>query len=178
MDPYLELILGPMFSGKTTELIEKYKEIKEKGHDGCVINYIDDKRYSETKLSSHDGLMIDCIQLKKLKNIGEIKEKFIFINEGQFFEDLYDFVIEQLEKEKCIYVYGLDGDFKRKKFGQILDLIPMCDKVKKKKAKCNNNFCTKKAIFSHRISNEDLQVVIGNKNYEPLCRRCYTRKNM
>ena len=87
MDPYLELILGPMFSGKTTELIEKYKEIKEKGHDGCVINYIDDKRYSETKLSSHDGLMIDCIQLKKLKNIGERMELFIFIMAGQLFED-------------------------------------------------------------------------------------------
>ena len=78
MDPYLELILGPMFSGKTTELIEKYKEIKEKGYDGCVINYIDDKRYSETRLSSHDGLMIDCIQLKKLKELDEIKEVYIY----------------------------------------------------------------------------------------------------
>lgn len=178
MDSYLELVLGPMFSGKTTELIEKYKEVKEKGHNGCVINYVDDKRYSDTKLSSHDGLMIDCIQAKELKTIDEIKEKFIFINEGQFFKDLYEFVIEQLEKEKFVYVYGLDGDFKRGKFGKILDLIPICDKVKKKRANCANNFCTEKAIFSHRISNEDYQVVIGNNNYEPLCRRCYNNKNM
>tara|TARA_B100000927_G_C16474482_1_gene472838 strand:+ start:3115 stop:3651 length:537 start_codon:yes stop_codon:yes gene_type:complete len=177
MEAYLEIILGPMFSGKTTALIEKYDEIIKKGHEVCVINYADDTRYSKTQLSTHDQKMIDCIQLKKLQDLKEVKEKYILINEAQFFDDLYEFVSTKLKNNKFIYLYGLDGDFQAKKFGQILDLIPLCDKVKKKTANCSNNFCENKAIFSHRISNELSQVVIGNNNYEPLCRRCYNKKN-
>ena len=177
MDAYLEIILGPMFSGKTTALIEKYDDILKKGHEVCVINYADDTRYSKTQLSTHDQKMIDCIQLKRLHDWKEIKEKYILINEAQFFDDLYDFVSTKLKNNKFIYLYGLDGDFKAKKFGQILDLIPLCDKVKKKTANCATNFCENKAIFSHRITNELSQVVIGNNNYEPLCRMCYNKKN-
>lgn len=179
MDAYLEIILGPMFSGKTTALIEKYDELIKKGHEVCVINYADDTRYSKTQLSTHDQKMIDCIQLKKLQDLNAVRtsEKYILINEAQFFDDLYEFVSEKLKNNKFIYLYGLDGDFQAKKFGQILDLIPLCDKVKKKTANCSNNFCENKAIFSHRISNELSQVVIGNNNYEPLCRRCYNKKN-
>jgi len=176
MEAYLEIIVGPMYSGKTTELIEKYEELKQNGHNVCVINYIDDKRYSETKLSTHDGKMIECIQIKELKHI-ETTESHILVNEAQFFEDLYETAITWLNKNKRVYLYGLDGDFQRKKFGKILDLIPLCDNVKKKKAKCMNTDCKNEAIFSHRISTDKSQVVIGNDIYKPLCRCCYEKKN-
>ena len=79
--------------------------------------------------------------------------------------------------KKTVYVYALDGDFKRNKFGSVLDLIPYCDKVKKLTSLCSICKNGTKAIFSHRLSEEEQQVVIGSDNYIPLCRKCYHEKN-
>tara|TARA_B100000035_G_scaffold313678_1_gene327953 strand:- start:8810 stop:9343 length:534 start_codon:yes stop_codon:yes gene_type:complete len=168
----LEIIVGPMFSGKTTALIDKFNDCTEKNIKTTVINFIDDQRYSEKMLSNHDQIMIPCIQSRTLSEIEENSiHDVILINEAQFFEDLYDFVLTHLDKNKKIYLYGLDGDFKRNKFGSLLDLVPYCDSIIKKTAICH--FCKSRAIFSHRLSQEKDQVVIGSTNYIPLCRRCY-----
>ena len=79
-------------------------------------------------------------------------------------------------KNNKVYVCGLDGDYKRKKFGSILDIIPLCDDVIKLKAICQE--CKKaEAIFTHRLSNEEEQMVIGNDKYTSLCRKCYNLLN-
>ena len=173
---YLELIVGPMFSGKTTRLVELYNEYKNT-LSFCVINFEKDKRYSEDKLSTHDKLMIPCIFTSEIKSLYEnenlLKADVILINEGQFFCDIFESVMYLVEtKNKRVYVCGLDGDFERKKFGNILDLIPYSDSVIKLKSNCNN--CNEPAIFSHRLTDENEQVVIGSNNYVPLCRKCYT----
>ena len=70
----------------------------------------------------------------------------------------------------------MDGDFKRKPFGDFLNLIPLSDKVTKLTSCCKN--CKKyDAIFSHRLGEELEQTVIGN-NYMALCRECYISKNL
>jgi thymidine kinase len=71
-----------------------------------------------------------------------------------------------LEQNKKVYLYGLDGDFNRNKFGQMLDLIPFCDNIQKLHAKCNS--CNLDAIFSHRITSESSQVVIGSEHCSQL----------
>lgn len=180
MNGYLEIILGPMFSGKTTYLINKYNDYMKQNKRVTVINFSDDTRYDDKLLSSHDKIMIPCVFSR---TIGDILNKedvknsdIVLINEGQFFEDLYDSIIYLVEKlNKRVYVCGLDGDFKRKKFGRILDLISMCDKVIKLHSKCYT--CELPATFSHRISSETSQVVIGADNYVPLCRKCYLCEN-
>jgi thymidine kinase len=101
----------------------------------------------------------------------------ILINEGQFFPDLFEFVNKLLINEKQIYVCGLDGDFERKKFGQIIDLIPLCDKIEKLTSLCSICKNGKKGIFSMRLSNEKEQTIVGSENYIPVCRECYTCKN-
>lgn len=116
---YLEIILGPMFSGKTTELIRIYKTYDFIGQTPIVINYLGDTRYSTTHLSSHDEIKIPCIFIDKLMNIIEkdcIKNvDVVLINEGQFFDDLYEFVVTLVEKyNKKVFICGLDGDFKQK----------------------------------------------------------------
>jgi len=172
---YLELILGPMFSGKTTRLITLYNELYSSSNIK-VINYSGDTRYHSSMLSSHDKVMIPCIFANTLSDACEEKHlnKFdtILINEGQFFPDLYETVYNLVEvHKKRVYVCGLDGDFKRNKFGALLDLIPICDKVSKLSARCKQ--CEHAAIFSHRLTDENAQVVIGSDNYVPLCRQCY-----
>lgn len=194
---YLEIILGCMFSGKTTRLIEVYKQCKFCNISVAVINHAIDNRYDDNLLSSHDKIKIPCIKTDKLMdlwtdninldksihNIPRIDDKLkivtssvILINEGQFFPDLYEFIVELLKYDKQVYICGLDGDFERKKFGTILDLIPLCDKVTKLTSLCSICKNGTPGIFSMRITDEKEQTVVGSENYIPVCRRCYNSK--
>jgi thymidine kinase len=184
MNGYLELILGPMFSGKTSKILDLYKQCDFSNIPVVVINHTSDKRYSETMLSTHDLKMIPCIQASSLcdaMEILEIKNKIndatvILINEGQFFNDLYEWTEMMVEtNHKEIYICGLDGDFNRNKFGQILDLIPLCDKVTKLKSLCSMCKNGTKALFSLRVTEEKEQVLIGSDCYKPVCRACYNK---
>ena len=184
MNGYLELILGPMFSGKTSKILDLYKQCEFSNIPVVVINHTSDKRYSETMLSTHDLKMIPCIQASSLcdaMEILEIKNKIndatvILINEGQFFNDLYEWTKMMVETNlKEIYICGLDGDFNRNKFVQILDLIPLCDKVTKLKSLCSMCKNGTKALFSLRVTEEKEQVLIGSDCYKPVCRACYNK---
>ena len=82
----------------------------------------------------------------------------------------------KLENGKQVYVCGLDGDFERKKFGDVLDLIPLCDKVTKLTSLCSLCKDGTPGIFSLRLTNEKEQTVVGSENYIPVCRSCYVSK--
>lgn len=181
---YLELIVGPMFSGKTSKLLEIYKQCKFCNISVVIINYDLDKRYHDTLLSSHDKIMAPCIQANKLSEIWKseinkdeyeqiLNSDVILINEGQFFDDLYDVVVDILKYNKKIYIGGLDGDFERKKFGKMLDLIPLCDKITKLVSLCSICKDGTPGIFSMRLTKEKEQTIIGSDNYIPVCRKCY-----
>ena len=179
---YLELFIGPMFSGKTSKLLEIYKQHCFCNINTLVINYAEDKRYHQEHLSTHDKIMIPCISglsiFKILSDINIDEYNTVIINEGQFFPDLYDSVKMLVDKEKKnVYVCGLDGDFKREKFGKLLELISICDNVTKLTSLCVHCKNGTKAIFTHRKSNESEQKVIGSSNYIPLCRNCYLEEN-
>lgn len=171
----LDIFIGSMFSGKTTKLVEKYKECVKNNVNVVAINYAGDTRYHNTLLSTHDKHMIPCIQCKLLEDVVNtdqvINSDVILINEGQFFVDIFEVVIRLVERDnKHVIVCGLDSDFKRTKFGNWADLTMFCDSITKLHAKCE---CGKPSIYSHRTSSELQQVVIGSCNYKPLCRRCY-----
>jgi thymidine kinase len=172
---YLEIILGSMFSGKTSRLVEIYKQCKFCNIEVEVINHSIDERYDEELMSTHDKIKIPCIKTKKILDVLSKIENVdvILINEGQFFEDLYETVDEMLKNGKKVYICGLDGDFERKKFGQILDLIPLCDKVTKLTSLCSLCKNGTPGIFSKRITSEKEQTVVGSDNYIPVCRDCY-----
>ena len=168
----LHIVLGPMFSGKTTYLIDVYKNLMNNGQKVCVINYSGDTRYHEHMLSTHTKIMIPCIQLSALSNFDMSPYDCILINEGQFFKDLKENVLDYVDNmKKHVYVVGLDGDYTRSRFGTILDLIPYCDSVKKLTASCI--MCDNDAIFTTRTTNDRQQTIIGTDMYKPLCRRCY-----
>jgi thymidine kinase len=186
---YLGIILGPMFSGKTTRLIQLYKTRSYIGKKIVVINYSGDTRYHETMLSTHDRIMIPCLFVENLREMWENPENphwkeiheadTILINEGQFFKHLFHSVLEMVEKErKEVFICGLDGDFKRSVFGELLQLIPYCDSVEKLNSLCANCRDGTPGLFSHRISSEEAQIVVGSDNYQPLCRNCYNSNNM
>ena len=186
LEGYLEIFIGPMWSGKTSELVRKYTRLTSCDIPVLAINYIEDTRYSKNSISTHDKSIIPCTMVHSLSEISDIKnnkisEAFknsnvILINEGQFFKDIVEWVKFAVDvHKKHVYICGLDGDFKRKPFGNWLDLIPLSDKVTKLTAYCK--LCKKRdAIFSHRLGYEESQTVIGN-NYMSLCRDCYNKLN-
>lgn len=184
---YLELILGPMWSGKTSTLLNYYRQFSFCKLKVCVLNFKADDRYSETMLSTHDKQMIPCIMgfsMKEILKISENSEKInesdvILINEGQFFNDIIEFTTRMVEEQhKKVYICGLDGDFKREKIGKLLDLVPLCDKVTKLRALCGKCKDGTPAPFSFRNTNSIEQVLIGADDiYVPLCRMCYQTEN-
>lgn len=97
----------------------------------------------------------------------------IAIDEAQFFDDLEEFCTRAADVDgKEIIVAGLDGDFMRRKFGQVLDLVPHADDVTKLTARCAK--CAAPGLFSLRISAEKDTTLIGGKDkYLPVCRRHY-----
>lgn len=175
----LEIIMGPMFSGKTELLIEKYLKIKEENPKFLckAFNYYKDTRYGNNMIVSHNGKSINSINIKNLNEILTNQEQlsntsYVFINEAQFFPELKNIVVKLIEDyNKNVIICGLDSDYKREKFGEMWDLIPYADYIVKLKGKCNN--CSNPSIFTYRITNEKEQEVIGSDNYIPVCRNCY-----
>ena len=176
---HLELIMGPMFSGKTSKLIEVYNQYQLCDITPLVINYYEDTRYGHvSELYTHSKNVISCVPMKELSSLlnKDILDKYsvILINEGQFFQDLYDVVNKLVNTyHKHVYVAGLDGDFKRQGFKEIMKLIPESDTIHKLTALCMNCKDGTKALFTARLTKEIEQKVIGVENYRPLCRRCY-----
>ena len=149
-----------------------------------AINHTIDKRYGINKIISHDKNETECIQIDKLLPIIQFKNDFkitfhksdvIIIEEAHFFDDLYDFVKESVEKyNKQVYVAGLNGDFERKPIGQINRLIPLCDTVQKLDALCSVCKDGTPAIFTKRIVDDNKQILVGsNDMYIPVCRKHY-----
>jgi thymidine kinase len=178
----LNLIIGPMFSGKTTELLRIAKRLKSINMKVLMINYAEDTRYSTTEMTTHDKESMPCRFVNKLeeilvndkndKSIENYKNYDVFcINEAQFFGDLVSFCKEVLKNNKTVYACGLDGDYKQEKFGELIDLVPMCDTITKLHAFCAVCKNGTKAHFTKRICENQEQKLIGTKEYIPVCRK-------
>ena len=173
----LRLYLGCMYSGKTSELIREYTRYKKIGKKVVCINYTFDNRYGEDDfVYSHDLNKIECLKAKELMSIKKetiLKYDVILINEGQFFEDILEFCKLFCDTySKHIIICALDGDFMRKPFGKISELIPLADEITKLKAFCTECNDGTLGIFTWRLSKDKEQVSINN-DYIPVCRKHY-----
>lgn len=174
---YLHMILGPMFSGKTSKLIDYIRRHKILNQNILVIKPEIDKRYNEYTICSHNKETEKCIlgdieNLKKILNDDSYNNcDVIFIEEAQFFKDLYITVLKMLEDKKNVYVAGLNGDCFKNHFGEIHRLIPHVDKIETMTGlcrQCNNGTV---GIFTKRkIKNNDTILVGGADLYEVVCR--------
>jgi thymidine kinase len=177
---YLKLILGPMFSGKSTKLIElirKYKVIKYKVL--TIKNALDNRYSNVSQIVSHNKDTEPCISLKDLNEIMTNtvfkatynESQVIFIEEAQFFTDLNDFVTNALKDKKTIFVVGLNGDSNQNNFGDIHKLLPKCNDIELLKACCKICMNETPAEFSKRIIKNNNQVHVGSGDeYIPVCR--------
>jgi thymidine kinase len=170
----LHIIIGCMYSGKSTELLKviNYYKILEKNL--FIINHELDKRYGDG-IVSHDKKSCPSHSLSVLMDVvnnDSYKDcDVVIIEEAQFFDDLMEFVKHSLSINKIIYVAGLDGDSFMKPFGSILELVPMCDTIKKLSALCVLCKDGTPANFTKRIVENKEQKLIGSfESFIPVCR--------
>lgn len=172
----LELIIGPMFSGKTSELIRRVNRYKIANKKCIIIKSNKDNRYStDSNLYTHDKINVPAYNVDCLDKIDKtiLSDYDIYgIDEGQFFPDIEQFVNKLLENDKTIIISALDATYEMKPFYNICNLIPISEKVKKLNAICMQ--CGNKAHFSKRIiKNNNIELIGGNETYIPVCRKCF-----
>ena len=177
MNGEIQLIIGAMFSGKTSEMLRRIKRYKVANKKCICIKYIEDDRYSKNRISTHDLQMWDSISLSCLiPEMDRLSDFEIYgLDEGQFFPDICEFAETMANKGKIVIVAALDATFERKPFGNILNLIPLSESVVKLNAVCTN--CFQNASFSYRTTKETAVKLIGSEMYQPLCRKCFFEKS-
>jgi thymidine kinase len=190
----LNIRVGPMYSGKSTWLNGELAELADKGLSSVKIRHSSDVRgdvhKSDAAGSTHNSgynslsSKVRVIIATKLRDIPLPREKVIGIDESQFFPDLLEVVTEWVEeKGKHVRVAGLDGDSDKRKFGQTLDLIPMCDEIIKLSASCrmcldelkaadfHGNILAISGPFTKCLVPKQGQTLVGGSDlYVPACR--------
>lgn len=178
----LDLVLGPMWAGKSSHVLSRIRRYKAIGWNVLVITHSNDTRYGKEIISNHDHDTLSALALNELMGLQNSTEysnaQLIVIEEAQFFTDLFAFVTSAVDTDgKHVLCSGLDGDSERRPFGDLLRLIPFCDTVEKIKSLCIECRDGTQALFSYRLDASKQQVAVGALNqYLPLCRKHYLKK--
>eukprot|EP00055_Hartaetosiga_balthica_P005182 m.14806 g.14806 ORF g.14806 m.14806 type:complete len:197 (-) comp4374_c0_seq1:918-1508(-) len=174
----VQLICGPMFSGKSTELLRRLRRLELADYSCLLVNYSKDTRYGVMNaVVTHNLESMDALSCNKLHEITSTASNYdvICIDEGQFFPDLVNFSESMANKGKMIIVAALDGTYERKGFANVLDLIPKSESVVRLNAVCM--VCKREAAFSKRMSLErEVEVIGGVDKYMSVCRQCYFKQ--
>jgi thymidine kinase len=172
----LEIVVGPMFSGKSTYALSYIRRQLAIKKNVVVIKPNIDNRYStESLLVTHDKETTPCIMWDVMDNLHPTQSMYdadvIVFEEAQFFKGLETFIIYILQSmHKSILVVGLDGDAKQNQFGEILRLIPYANKVTKLCALCSKCGDGTEAPFTIKHSQLVQQVDVGGiDKYEAVC---------
>lgn len=176
----LEMVVGPMFSGKSSECMRQYRR-QTAATMGRPNNVLVVKSALDTRdvdgVRTHDAQFLCCHRLESLMDIRDLKSfanaAVVLIDEAQFFKDIVEGVRFILSKGISVYVYGLDGDRDQKPFGSICDLLPLAVRVTKLTAICN--FCGDDAPFTVSDKDDlggDQTVPGGSETYSAVCQAC------
>ena len=174
----LHIVTGCMFSGKASELLRRFRLCED---TKLVVNHVIDTRYDECgRVTSHDSHSEDSFAvatLNKLRSSSSYQTvSHIFIDEGQFFDDLLEEVIAMVDGEnKHVTVAGLNGDFARCTFGKLHELLPHADSITLLKARCVR--CEKSAMFTHKVKQGGEKIHVSVLDYIPLCRNHYLNES-
>ncbi len=180
-------IIGPMFSGKTTELIRLIRREKLIKKNKClVIKHVNDIRYDEKNtnmfnhITTHDGESYDECDFINLSNftddkiVDDIINKYnvVGIDEGFFFKDINFFCNKLADAGVSVIVSSIDSSYQQEIFSEVADLIAMSERIIKLSAICM--ICEERdASFTIRISDSKEKFLVGGKDlYRCVCRQC------
>lgn len=186
----LELLIGPMFAGKTSALMARVRRYDAIGYNCFLITHSSDNRYAEQTgqqgaIVNHNKEKLSALSastlLPLLESSAYKSAKIVAIEEAHFFADLVEFVVHAVEVDnKQVICVGLNGSAERTPIGQINDLVPFCDTITKIDAFCVHCAEPTVAPFTRRLTAPDTtnEFVVGGTNiYEAVCRRHFRGPN-
>ena len=179
---YIETVIGPMYSGKSEELIRRIKRAKIAKQNIVVFKPKIDDRYSKEDVVSHSGDSVNAIPInsaKEIYNFIDSKTQVVGIDEVQFFdEQIVEIAVDLADKGIRVIAAGLDMDFKGEPFGPTPRLLCVSEFVDKIQAICS--VCGQPATRSQRLINgepakyDDPIIQVGAvESYEARCRKCH-----
>ena len=176
----LILNVGPMFSGKTTELLRLFERKTHAGVPCILVKFAGDTRYSDDHVVSHRDTFgnvrqMPSVSLSKLRDL-EVHLvpgiNTVFIDEIQFFPDK-DFINELLDRDINVTASGLNGNWRAKMFPGMSDLFAMAYDIKMFQSVCG--FCkSENACYSKKII-PDKDGIGGSEMYRAACRDCFVK---
>src|SRR3954470_11534267 len=173
---WIEVICGPMFSGKSEELIRRLRRAEIARQRVQIFKPGIDQRYSEDHIVSHSDLKI---RSTNVRDAAELEERLdrrvegIGIDEAQFLgEGLVDTVVRLADIGKRILIAGLDTDYLGRPFHPMPELLAVADEITKTLALCMQ--CGTRAKHTHRLRARGELIVVGATGmYEARCRLCF-----
>lgn len=179
---WIEVICGPMFAGKSEELIRRIRRLEYAKKKVIVFKPKIDNRYSEDEVVSHNKSKTKCFNLINSKDVYKYISDDVYavaFDEVQFMdEDIIDVMDDLANKGKRVICAGLDNDFRGEPFSIMPKLLCKAEYVTKLTAICQ--VCGANATRTQRIVNgkpayyEDPIIIIGaSEAYEPRCRYCH-----
>jgi thymidine kinase len=176
----LEVITGPMFSGKSEELIRRLKRARIARQRVACYKPDIDLRYHRTAIASHSSQTHDAVPIASVEELRatlypQLDEiEVIGIDEVQFLSpELIPFALELVTLGKRVILAGLDTTFANEPFGPVPNLMALADTVTKLSAVCT--VCGQPAIHTQRLSQSQELVVVGAQGlYEARCRAHFT----
>jgi thymidine kinase len=173
---WIEVICGPMFSGKSEELIRRLRRAEIARQRVQIFKPGIDQRYSEDHIVSHSELKIRSDSVRDAAELEarlDRRVEVIGIDEAQFLgEGLIDTVVRLADIGKRILIAGLDTDYLGRPFHPMPELLAVADEITKTLAICMQ--CGNPAKHTQRlVASEDLIVVGAEGMYEARCRRCF-----
>ena len=177
MSGRLEVICGPMLSGKSEELIRRLTRAKIAGSKITAIKPNIDTRYDKDNIVSHAGGKWQSygVQTDRPQDIKSyaIWPDIIAIDEVQFFNSgIVRVIMEMVEGDKVVIVTGLDMDYKGVPFGSVPELMARADTVTKLSAVCTQ--CGADAMMTQRLRVEGPTILVGGtESYDARCRSCH-----
>jgi thymidine kinase len=173
---WIEVVAGPMFSGKSEELIRLLRRAAIARQRVQVFKPALDNRFSEEDVVSHSQWRIPCEVVEKADDVLvrlDPRTEVVGIDEGQFFDDELPRVCTHLANlGKRVLVAGLDMDYRGLPFGPMAELLAIAEEVHKIHAICTR--CGAPAAYTQRLTENEERVVVGASGvYEARCRRCH-----
>ena len=175
-DGWIEVITGPMFAGKSAELIKRAETLIYAKKEFKVFKPIIDDRWDIKKIKSRTGVEIESIQIsnsEEIKSHVTGRTRAIIIDEVQFFDNkIIDVISKFANKGIRVIVAGLDTDFLMRPFKPMPSILAMAEFVTKLSAVCF--MCGRSASFTKRIKGSiNTTIEVGDVSYEARCRKCY-----
>lgn len=175
----IKLICGPMFSGKTTALIDTLQKARAKGYRVLAIKPVQDTRYARDRIVTHDGADIPAVVIQCGGDLIEGVEDsdVIGIDEVHFFDTTIVGACEELANQgKYVICAGVDLDHRGQMFDVIAGFVATAGEVVRLSATCS--VCGGRAEFTQRLVASDERIVLGGAGeYEPRCADCFDRSS-